>query len=201
MLYNNNKTIHYYAFFSLFIATINADGTTYERWGRSDCPRSATQVYSGLIVGAWETHSGGLGYTCFPLDPEPVYVHTGKVSHRSFVHSTEYETVGEVFSSPDLSDYDAPCAVCFVPRATTLMLPAQVSCPNDWTLEYSGYLMTNDHSSGGACVDVNAGYLDGSQADRDGEILYFVVTSCSSSFMPCLPYKHSVPITCAVCTR
>ena len=83
------------------------------------------------------------------------------------------------------------------------MFPAQTSCPNGWTLEYFGYLMSNDamnHNSGGVCIDANASYLDGSQEDKDGEILLFVVAGCGASFLPCGPYKYAVPITCAVCT-
>ena len=115
-----------YAIFYLFIAAKNdAFGTTYIRWGRSECPKAsgASIVYSGLIVGAWYENPGGLGYTCFPLDPEPEYVYTDTVECRTWIHSTEYSTSGAVF--PGIN-YDAPCVVCFVPRVTSLMIPAQL---------------------------------------------------------------------------
>ena len=106
-------------------------------------------------------------------------------------------------TDPNLQNYDAPCVVCFVPRPNIRMFPAQISCPSGWTLEYSGYLLSNRadyHNSGGVCIDTNADYLDGSQADTDGELLLFVTASCGDSFLPCGPYKHGLPITCAVCT-
>ena len=66
--------------------------------------------------------------------------------------------------------------------------------------------MSNDedyHNAGGLCVDGYAETLVGSELDEDGELLMFVVASCGATFMPCEPYKprHSVPITCAICTR
>ena len=42
-----------------------------------------------------------------------------------------------------LLDHNVPCAVCHVStRAAVLMIPAWRHCPSQWTLEYTGYLMT-----------------------------------------------------------
>ena len=53
---------------------------------------------------------------------------------------------------------DATCAVCYVStRETQLMLPAKTSCPESWTREYYGYLMSERIQSSGCssfvCVD------------------------------------------------
>ena len=43
----------------------------------------------------------------------------------------------------NVHDHDAPCVVCYVrSRGTQLMIPARDDCPNRWTEEYHGYLMT-----------------------------------------------------------
>ena len=42
-----------------------------------------------------------------------------------------------------LHDHNAPCAVCHVStRVAVLMIPAWRHCPSQWTLEYTGYLMS-----------------------------------------------------------
>ena len=119
------------------------------------------------------------------------YVETESLtSYRSFIHSTQYASNIKVFPK-DLHYYDAPCVVCFVPKVTSVMIPAQISCPNGWTLEYSGYLMSNsedNHSSGTVCVDGDGDNLEGSAENKGGEVLYFIVASCGASFLPCPPY-------------
>ena len=57
------------------------------------------------------------------------------------------------------------------------------------------------HSSDGICVDGNPETLVGSEANENGALLYFVVTDCNHTFMPCDPFMHLVPITCVVCTH
>ena len=37
-------------------------------------------------------------------------------------------------------DDDVPCAICKVtPATTTMMVPAKLTCPQNWTLQYHGY--------------------------------------------------------------
>ena len=50
----------------------------------------------------------------------------------------------------DNDDDDVTCAVCYVStRETELMLPAKTSCPDTWTREYYGYLMSGPIGNSG----------------------------------------------------
>ena len=84
------------------------------------------------------------------------------------------------------------------------MMPAAVSCPNGWSVEYSGYMMSISqryHTSNGMCVDGNAEILPGSERDDNGALVHFLAASCIGSFLPCRPYITSVPLTCVVCSH
>ena len=56
------------------------------------------------------------------------------------------------------------------------------------------------HATDAICVDGNAESMLGSHEDDNGAELYFAAADCSSSFIPCGPYKHRIPISCAVCS-
>ena len=180
-----------------------AGGATFIRWGRSSCPSGATLIYEGLMGGGWYEVSGSSSeYICLPYNP--VYT-TGTEGHTlSPLYSTEYESHQNVFPN-DVHDYDAPCVLCQVQRRSMLMIPATVTCPNTWTIEYSGYLMsTRDQqryaSREYVCIDGNPDTILGSQGNTNGALLYFVTADCTKSFIPCTPYKHQWPIVCVVCT-
>ena len=109
-----------------------------------------------------------------------------------------------LFSKRNIHDYDAPCVVCFVKsRGSMLMMPARNDCPSGWTEEYHGYLMTeyysHAHSKDFICLDGDPEYVPGSQASRNGALLYPVQGRCGS--LPCLPYVEGRELTCAVCTK
>ncbi len=177
-------------------------GVVYKRWGRTECPRSATKLYVGFIAGGFHDVQGnGAEYLCLPNSP--VYVTDEPAARLSWLYSTEYETDNDEFPT-DVANYDAPCVVCHVARGSKLLMPASPNCPDYWTLEYSGYLMSSAHGNMNnrnyVCVDGNPERLLGSNANTDGAGLFFVAANCIDSFMPCLPYKRAVPLPCAVCT-
>ena len=85
------------------------------------------------------------------------------------------------------------------------MIPAKTQCPSNWTLEYSGYLMSegslwSDHSrTMYECVDKNPDSVPGSAADTNGALFYHVEANCNG--MLCPPYDPQKELTCAVCTK
>ena len=88
-------------------------------------------------------------------------------------------------------------------RGSEIMVPARNDCPSGWTEEYHGYLMTAnyDHKSvrDFICVDREAEYVPGSQANLDGALLFLVQGACGA--LACLPYVDGRELTCAVCTK
>ena len=122
-------------------------GITYIVWGRKKCPKGET-LYSGVIGGNYVRHSAGGGnQVCLPDIPSygqytlgaqhvgqmyGVRYHTSSYSHLSYAH-------GKIVK----------CAACYNDKfSTSIMIPARVSCPNDWTQEYYGYLMTQPDIGG-----------------------------------------------------
>ena len=180
-------------------------GATYTRWGRTSCPNIAgtSLVYSGRAGKSWHDQKGGGGnYQCLPDDPEYGQYRPG-VQDYSPIFGIEYQLNVGFGPLPELHDHNVPCAVCHVStRAAVLMIPAWLHCPSQWTLEYTGYLMSeyNAHSKATyECVDKGAESVPGSSADTNGGTFHHVEASCNG--LACPPYVAEKELTCAVCTK
>ncbi|XP_035685935.1 uncharacterized protein LOC118422453 isoform X2 [Branchiostoma floridae] len=176
--------------------------TQYTRWGKTMCPGDAVLVYKGIMAGSWYSHSGsGSNFLCLPEDPEWMEYSDATDGQRGFVAGAEYETDRNApFAIHD--QHDAPCAVCAIPRGTSLMIPAKMSCPTGWIQEYSGYLMAAKYShrrTDFVCVDVEAQHEDGGDANNNGALLYLVEGRCNYN-LPCPPYVNGRELTCVVCS-
>ena len=178
-------------------------GVVYTRWGRKSCPNDtgAQLVYEGITGGSYFSHSGGgANYVCLPKDPQYMSTH---VPHAySFMHGTEYENVDHIFLGK--IEHNAPCAVCYLStKIVKLMIPARITCPSSWTIEYKGYLMTTHYghkkNTVYECVDENPESIPGSSANINGAMLHFTVSTCNG--LPCPPYVNNRVITCVVCTK
>ncbi len=83
------------------------------------------------------------------------------------------------------------------------MIPAKTSCPQHWTKEYEGYLMSGHHShkrSMFECVDKGQESVPGSHANTDGALFYHVEANCDTG-LPCPPYNNDKEINCVICTK
>jgi hypothetical protein len=164
-------------------------------------------VYKGRTAGSlWSSSGGGSNYQCVTEEPEHLSFGPGTIE-VSLLYGAEYRAFGNV---PDthhpLNGNDVPCAVCYVSsRAALLMIPGKYSCPQNWTREYYGYLMSERSSeahkgrSTYECVDVAPETVAGGGGFTNGAILYHVEPRCGS--LPCPPYEEEKEMTCAVCTR
>ena len=180
-------------------------GATYTRWGRTSCPNitGTSLVYSGRAGKSWYSHSGGGGnYQCLPNNPEYGQYIPGVHAGHSSIYGVEYQ-LDHGSPLPVQIDHNVPCAVCHVStRAAVLMIPAWRHCPSQWTLEYTGYLMTERYNHGKAtyeCVDKDAESVPGSHADTNGGVFYHVEANCNG--LACPPYDPQKELTCAVCTK
>ena len=176
-------------------------GATYTRWGRTSCPNitGTSLVYNGRAGKSWWNQRGGGGnYQCLPNNPE-YGQYTPGVQGLSHIFGVEYRS--QILTA--LQYHNVPCAVCHVStRAAVLMIPAWRHCPSQWTLEYTGYLMTEKYDHNTAtyeCVDKDAEAVPGSQAITYGGLFYHVEASCNG--LPCPPYVAEKELTCAVCTK
>ena len=183
----------------------SSGGVTYIRWGRTTCPNTTGTelVYSGRAAGTYHTHQGGTNDNlCLPSTPEYSTYRPGAQGY-SPIYGTEYETNHDTLPIPGLHNHNVPCAVCLTTqRETVLMIPARMTCPSSWTLEYSGYLMTDHYTHrrrASACVDKNADSVRGESADTNGALFYHTEAVCNG--IECPPYDPQKELTCAVCTK
>ena len=141
-------------------------GVTYIRWGRTSCPAvdGTEDIYNGITAGSYHGHTGGgSNYICMVRQAK-YHPGGGRGGGASHIYSTEYETAGRGLNSLDQDN--APCAACHVTtRSAQLMIPGTDQCPEEWTMEYTGWLMSERYSTKGrtmyVCVDKDAQALPG----------------------------------------
>ena len=167
----------------------SSGGVTYVRWGRTTCPNTTGTelVYAGRAAGTSYNQNGGSSdYLCLPEEPQYLSYRPGVQGH-SPIHGGEYQT----YSPPllgDIHQHNVPCANCL--RESVLMIPARISCPATWTLEYSGYLMTErntHHRSSAVCMDKDPETVPGEVADTDGLLVTLLVKLQFLSDVICIP--------------
>ncbi|XP_053378497.1 uncharacterized protein LOC123537994 [Mercenaria mercenaria] len=181
----------------------SADGTTYIRWGRTVCPKTAFLVYDGYAAGSYYSQKGsGINTLCLPKDPN-YDQYTDGLQPSGRIYGAEYETHARNTWS-HLKDLEVPCAVCRIPSNNVLMVPGKNECHVNYLLEYKGYLMSGYYSPKGpseyVCVDDQPEGIkkaDGNQ-DHNGKLFYFVEGSCGA--LKCPPYTGGWELTCAICS-
>ena len=181
----------------------SSSGVLYTRWGRTVCPDTSgtSLVYSGHVGGSLSTSAGGAAnYLCLPSEPEYDDFTAGEQANSS-VYGVQYQTEEGPLSS--VSGGYAPCAVCHVATREVLMLiPARTTCPEGWTNEYDGYLMSASSNSNGRtafeCIDDDPETLT-TRGTNFGSF-YHAEASCEKSGLVCPPYDAEKELACAVCT-
>ncbi|XP_066299775.1 uncharacterized protein [Branchiostoma lanceolatum] len=186
-------------------------GDVYVRWGREQCGENAETIYAGVVGGGYHHHhGGGSDHQCLPMEDVEWNNTVAGNQHGSYMYGTEFELGAGYFTTDNMEsiaspqDYDVPCSVCHVAgRSAHVMIPARLSCPQGWSKEYSGYLMSAHHShynnKNFICVDGAPNLRAGSSANDNGALLYLVEAQCGS--LPCLPYISGYELTCVVCTK
>ncbi len=181
-------------------------GVVYTRWGRTTCPdtQGTELLYEGIAGGSDHTHKGGgANYLCLPEEPEYSDYQPGAYNYANYLHGAEYQAEEPAGPFYSMFNHNVPCAVCYVPvRAAVLMLPARLTCPPNWTLEYNGYLMADFYDfyrTTYECMDKDPESIPGSNADTNGALFYFTEATCNG--LPCPPYDTQKEVTCAVCSK
>ena len=128
------------------------------------------------MAGASRDHQGGASnYLC--LAGQPLWDHYDDgVIGAANIYGVEYEFAGTaasraLFFGADIRNDEAPCAVCYTNRGTNIMIPGRNKCYDGWTMEYSGYVVTeHTYSPLGVeyvCLDRRPDVIVGSQEDYD----------------------------------
>ena len=181
----------------------------YTRWGRTTCPStSGTQLlYAGRAAGSdFRENGGGANYICLPEQPQYSTYTAGQQTSRAYLYGAEYDTGGPGETGPlrSFNDHNAPCAVCYTSRReTVVMIPARITCPSSWTLEYYGFLMAERSTHRRTmfeCVDHSPQSVPGSIANTEGVLFYHTEVKCGYG-IPCPPYVAQKEVMCVVCTK
>ena len=135
---------------------------------------------------------------------KPVYGKPDGGNTAGYIYGVEYEVSGFNPFNKAIHDREVPCVTCRVKsRGSKITVNGRNDCPAGWTLEYHGYLMSENTGHKGRieaiCVDIDADGVPGTYQDLNGMLLYTIQGSCGS--LPCGPYENNREITCAVCTK
>ena len=170
------------------------------------CPEGATLVYAGRAAGTKHNVKGGTSDTlCMPETPQYLSTDT-TANYAALLHGVEFETQGT--SSTPLNNVlqaNLPCALYHTDiKLSVLTVPAQYTCPNGWSMEYNGYLMTEIESNdrqrkNTLCGNRDAGAVPGSQASTNPSLVYLMRATCDG--LPCPPYNTNMALPCAMCSK
>lgn len=175
----------------------------YTRWGRSSCPSQSRQLFSGFASSSSDGHRGS-GFTrlCLSHAAGFAYEHYDTSQNGALIYGAEYETISSGVSSfRSVHNQPVPCSVCEARRGSAIMIPGSTLCPNGWSLEYYGFLMSNYYQlrkGEYVCVDSNPEKGKGSAGTNDNRWYTVEMSDCGNILCP--PYVRNREITCAVCT-
>ena len=163
-------------------------------------------VYEGLVAGSDHTHQGGgANYICTASGDDVEYhpEATTVNMNAAILYGTEYEPdSGQALIN--LLQHNAPCTACEVSsRSKQIMIPGRFTCPDTWTVEYSGWLMSQHYThyrSMHICLDKTPETVIGKAANTNGALLYHVEADCSTG-LPCPNYDERKELSCVVCTK
>lgn len=162
------------------------------------------KVWLGFTAGSpYDIDGGAASFVCLPQHPTWGKYQDGRQDSGGFISGTEFEPAPLNFFPQNMDQQDAPCVVCRVPRATTLMIAGRTNCYAGWTMEYTGYLMTGHTTQKGGtdyvCIDANPEAVYHGEASLNGKLLYPTEVKCGS--LPCQEYPDGRELACVVCSK
>ena len=163
-------------------------------------------VYDGLAAGSWYSNKGGgANYICMANGDDVEYHAEATTANlgKSVLHGTEYQMQsGQALDH--LFNHNVPCAVCEVSfRSKQLMIPGRYTCPDTWTVEYSGWLVADNNIHNRVvyiCLDKTPEMVPGAGADNNGALMHHVEAACNTH-LPCPKYDAKKELACVVCTK
>ena len=151
--------------------------------------------------------SSGSNFLCLPEDPQWKSYIDGHQIWTGSIYGVEYENI-ILFSANNADGYlgnkPAPCAFCYMQgRSTVAMIPARTHCPDGWTTEYTGYIVSeargqNRYRSSYLCWDEAPEVAVGGTAQNQA-VIYPVEVQCGS--LPCSVYISGRELACVLCSK
>ena len=175
-------------------------GLTYTHWGDSACPVDTVLLYSGIIVQAASKMTNLL---CIPKDSASSS--QPQIGATPTSHITRMEP--QVYTNHAGVTDAIPCSLCFVSsQSVVVTFPGNTTCPNDWTRQYHGHLITSYELSTTdiLCADEKLSreikWGDGTTTATRND-LNMVETVCRNEASSCQGYKAGQLMSCVVCSK
>lgn len=164
-------------------------GTTFTHWGKSVCSEQSNVVYTGFAAGApSKSMASGGNYQCLPSVLGPSRILKGKLAYLRGVLREEADTD---------TVHGILCSTCLLKRSLgTKIFVGRTSCPENWNLEYSGFIMTPKFGFQPAqmmCMDEKPSPNNVLKYD-DAIVLTHITADCQN----CNSRKF---VTCVVCSQ
>ena len=192
----------------------------YMRWGVPSCPadRGASLAYSGRAATSFHNNAGsGANLVCirdefsFTGVWQPIDMSRSSV-FGSIVGIEYIATAGDPLVV--LNDDNVPCAVCTVEASAVFMQPGRTTCPDGWTVQYTGYIMSElldqsgtreseNYRSQFVCVDENSMEIADLQIGNIEARLTHVHVACDETdILPCDEgFYDEGHLSCTVCSK
>ena len=106
--------------------------------------------------GHYYEKGAGANMLCLPDNPTWGKYTNGSERQRGYIYGVEIDIEHNPIFDHVVNDQDQPCVVCHTDYAVTHMFPGRVNCFPRWSLQYTGYLMSSEHGSGG---NINRDYF------------------------------------------
>ena len=173
-------------------------------------------THTGHAAGPhWNEGGSGSNFLCLHEDPQwKTYIsgekNTGSIYGVEYIQRSSGTSRNNIFSERNnggnsLHKKPTPCALCYVGgRSTVAMIPARTQCPDGWTTEYGGYLVSdsnhnkNRKRSSYICWDEAPEVAVGGTS-QDRSIIFPVDVHCGT--LPCSLYRNLTELTCIVCSK
>ena len=174
--------------------------STYELLGNDKCAsiQGTSTIFTGYVLG----FNGSSTFKCLPIKQYIQYYNTSFSMFADSPESVGYAkmTVYQSFRHSGQTNIHATCALCSIEgRNAILMMPATPECPQSWTREYYGYLMTDNTETTFVCVDIG---LNGDIMENtipDFSVLKHVTAYPERTRAH--TYQSDYALSCAVCSK
>lgn len=161
-------------------------------------------LFPGYTGGSLSSKSGGAAaYKCMPL-----VIAWGQHANKSMPNSagtyfypTRYQAPTGLWQG--LRHMQVPCTICLGQQHKTIvMIMGKLTCPNQWTIVYVGYVVSGKDAHMGSSEFQCLHHMPqgiGNATEKPGKPFFAVRTRCGS--FPCPPYEPSKIMSCVVCAR
>ena len=200
------------------VGTATASISMVTIWGLQTCPMNFNEVYTGRAGTSYHNNAGaGANIVCM----NDVYTSDETLERRTTTFASifgiEYRTLSNDPLGEEIGE-NLPCAVCILLAGAVYMQPGTTQCPDEWSVVYSGFLMSELERDAGSdrnnenyrsefiCVHEDGeNVADLSNPFPEAQIGHVHVDCDDTNILPCDPMATANyaqgQLSCVVCSK